>query len=159
MRLQVMAVGRLRDGPERDLCERYATRIHDSGKALGFSGPDIVEASESRARRPEDRKAEEAAAIRPKLPAGLLIALDERGKSMGSTDFAQRLAQERDAGTSHASFLIGGADGLHRSLRDHCSLALSFGSLTLPHQLVRVLVLEQIYRALTILSGHPYHRV
>jgi 23S rRNA (pseudouridine1915-N3)-methyltransferase len=159
MRLQLVAVGRLKDGPERALCERYAARIHDNGRLLGFSGPDIIELTESRARRPEDRKADEASSFRPKLPGGLLIALDERGKSMGSTDFACRLARARDAGMAHASFLIGGADGLDPALREHCGLALSFGALTLPHQLVRILVLEQLYRALTILGGHPYHRI
>jgi 23S rRNA (pseudouridine1915-N3)-methyltransferase len=159
MRLQLLAVGRLKDGPERVLCERYAARIHDGCRPLGFAGPDIVELAESRARRPEDRKVEEASSFRAKLPGGLLIALDERGRSMGSTDFAHRLARERDAGLAHASFLIGGADGLDPALREQCALALSFGALTLPHQLVRVLVLEQLYRALTILGGHPYHRV
>ncbi len=158
MRLAILAVGRLKDGPERDLCERYAGRILDTGKSLGFSGPDIAELGESRARRPEDRKTEEAGLFRGKLPGGLIIALDERGKTMGSTDFANRLARERDAGAVAACFIIGGADGLDAGLREQAGLTLSFGALTLPHQLVRVLVLEQIYRALTILSGHPYHR-
>ena len=158
MRLAILAVGRLKDGPERALCERYAGRILDTGKALGLSGPDIAEIGESRARRPEDRKTEEAVLFRDKLPPGLIVALDERGRTMGSTDFANRLARERDAGTSAVSFLIGGADGLDAGLREQAGLTLSFGGLTLPHQLVRVLVLEQIYRALTILSGHPYHR-
>jgi 23S rRNA (pseudouridine1915-N3)-methyltransferase len=158
VRLAILAVGRLKDGPERDLCDRYAGRIADSGKSLGFSGPDLAELGESRARRPEDRKSEEAALFRGKLQGGLVIALDERGASMGSTDFANRLARERDGGTASACFIIGGADGLDAGLRGQAVLTLSFGGLTLPHQLVRVLVLEQIYRALTILSGHPYHR-
>ena len=164
MRLAILAVGRLKDGPERDLCERYRSRITETGKALGFSGPDLAELGESRARRPEDRKTEEAVLFRGKLQGGqvqggLVIALDERGKTFGSTDFANRLARERDAGTASACFIIGGADGLDAALREQAGLTLSFGGLTLPHQLVRVLVLEQIYRALTILSGHPYHRV
>jgi small GTP-binding protein len=85
-------------------------------------------------------------------------SLDERGTSLPSPDFAARLGRERDAGNLAASFVIGGADGLDVSLRDRAAIRLSFGALTIPHQIVRVLVLEQIYRALTILSGHPYHR-
>jgi 23S rRNA (pseudouridine1915-N3)-methyltransferase len=159
MRLSLLAVGRLKDGPERTLCERYAGRVQDSGRSLGLSGPDLVEIAESRARRPEDRKTEEAAAIRAKRQPGLLIVLDERGKSLSSEAFAAFLARSRDAGTGGFSLVIGGADGLDATLRDGADMALSFGALTIPHQLVRVLVLEQLYRALTILGGHPYHRV
>jgi 23S rRNA (pseudouridine1915-N3)-methyltransferase len=158
MRLAVVAVGRLKDGPERELCQRYAGRIGEIGRSLGFSGPDLVELPESRARREDDRKREEADLIAVRAPAGLLIVLDERGTSLPSPDFAARLGRERDAGNPAASFVIGGADGLDASLRDRAAIRLSFGALTIPHQIVRVLVLEQIYRALTILSGHPYHR-
>jgi 23S rRNA (pseudouridine1915-N3)-methyltransferase len=161
MRLQLVAVGRLKDGPERELCARYAKRIQETGRGLGFPGFDLAELPESRARRPEDRKGEEAASIRARLaggPGGWLVALDERGASPDSPAFAARLARERDAGCASAAFVIGGADGLDPALRAEASLVLSFGAMTLPHQLVRVLALEQVYRALTILGGHPYHR-
>lgn len=158
MRFGVIAVGRLKAGPERELCARYADRITEAGRALGFAGPDIVEIAESRAGRPEDRKREEAAALRARLPQGLIIAFDERGAALGSEAFAQRLARERDSGVRAAALLIGGADGLDEALRREAGLVLSFGAMTLPHQLVRVLAVEQLYRALTILSGHPYHR-
>jgi 23S rRNA (pseudouridine1915-N3)-methyltransferase len=158
VRLSLLAIGRLKDGPERALCERYAGRIQDSGRSLGFTGPDIVELAESRARRPEERKIEESAALRSRIGTGLIVALDERGSTMSSADFAGRLARERDGGAGAACFVIGGADGLDPALRQQANLTLSFGALTLPHQLVRALVLEQIYRALTILGGHPYHR-
>jgi 23S rRNA (pseudouridine1915-N3)-methyltransferase len=158
MRLALIAVGRLKDGPERELCLRYAGRVADTGRALGLQGPDIAELAESRARRAEDRKAEEAGAFAGKIGSGLTVALDERAPPLGSEAFAARLARERDAGTQAVQFLIGGADGLDPALRARAGWALSFGAMTLPHQLVRVLVLEQIYRALTILSGHPYHR-
>jgi 23S rRNA (pseudouridine1915-N3)-methyltransferase len=154
----VLAVGRLKDGPERELCQRYAARIGEIGRGLGFSGPDLVELAESRARRDDDRKREEADLIGARLQAGLLIVLDERGTSLPSPDFAARLGKERDGGTPVANFVIGGADGLDAGLRERAALRLSFGALTIPHQIVRVLVLEQVYRALTILSGHPYHR-
>lgn len=158
MRLAVIAVGRLKDGPERELCERYRERALALGRGLGLSGPDIVEIAESRARRPEDRKREEAEAIAAKLQPGLVIALDERGRSLGSEDFAARLGKARDAGAGSASLVIGGADGLDEALRARADIALAFGALTIPHQIVRALALEQLYRAMTIIAGHPYHR-
>lgn len=163
MRLAVIAVGRLKDGPERELCERYRERALALGRMMGLSGPEIVEIAESRGRRPEERKREEAEAIlaqvaSAKTQPGLLIALDERGRGLGSEAFASRIATARDAGTAHASFIIGGADGLSEDIRDRADLTLAFGTLTIPHQIVRALVLEQLYRAMTIIAGHPYHR-
>lgn len=158
MRLGLIAIGRLKDGPERDLCSRYHERALGLGRGLGLSGPDIVELSESRARRSEERRAEEAKLIGERLPAGLVIALDERGRSMGSEAFASRLAGARDGGTPAATLLIGGADGLAEPLRARADIVLSFGALTMPHQIVRALALEQLYRAMTIMAGHPYHR-
>ena len=159
MRLAVIAVGRLKDGPERELCERYRERGLALGRGIGLSGPDIVEITEGRGRRPEERKREEAQAILAKVQPGLIIALDERGRQLGSEAFASRLATARDSGTGHASLIIGGADGLSEEIRDKADITLAFGALTIPHQIVRALVLEQLYRAMTIISGHPYHRV
>ncbi len=159
MRLAVIAVGRLKDGPERELCERYRERGVALGRGIGLSGPDIVEITEGRGRRPEERKREEAQAILAKVQPGLIIALDERGRQLGSDAFATRLATARDSGTGHASLIIGGADGLSEEIRDRADITLAFGALTIPHQIVRALVLEQLYRAMTIISGHPYHRV
>lgn len=159
MRLAVIAVGRLKDGPERELCERYRERAVALGRSTGLSGPDIVEITEGRGRRPEERKREEAQAILAKTQTGLIIALDERGRQLGSETFASRIATARDSGTGHASLIIGGADGLSEEIRDKADITLAFGALTIPHQIVRALVLEQLYRAMTIISGHPYHRV
>lgn len=158
MRLAVIAVGRLKDGPERELCERYRERGVALGRGIGLSGPDIVEIAEGRGRRSDERKREEAQAILAKAQAGLIIALDERGRALGSEAFATRLATARDSGTGHASLIIGGADGLSEEIRDKADITLAFGALTIPHQIVRALVLEQLYRAMTIISGHPYHR-
>ncbi|KQU49954.1 50S rRNA methyltransferase [Bosea sp. Leaf344] len=158
MRLALIAIGRLKDGPERELCERYRERGLALGRGLGLTGPDIVEIAESRGRRAEERKREEAASILAKAQPGLLIALDERGGALTSEAFAARLATARDAGTQAATFVIGGADGLDEALRRQAQLTLAFGALTLPHQIVRVLALEQLYRAMTIMAGHPYHR-
>lgn len=158
MRLGVLAIGRLKSGPERELCGRYEERCRAGGRSLGFTGPEVIELAESRERRPEDRKREEGAALLARLGPGLVISLDERGHPLTSETFAGRLASARDQGLAHASFLIGGADGLAADCRDRADLVVSFGAMTLPHQLVRVLVLEQIYRAMTIMAGHPYHR-
>lgn len=158
MRLAIIAVGRLKDGPERELCERYRERALGLGRGLGLSGPEIVEIAEGKGRRAEERKREEAVAILAKLQPGLLIALDERGRSLGSDAFADKIAAARDAGTAAASLVIGGADGLADEIRQRAEITLAFGALTIPHQLVRVLALEQLYRAMTIITGHPYHR-
>ncbi|GGK52112.1 23S rRNA (pseudouridine(1915)-N(3))-methyltransferase RlmH [Salinarimonas ramus] len=158
MRLALVAIGRLKAGPERALVDRYVERARALARPLGFSGPDLVEIAESKARREADRKAEEAAALAAKLPDGALVVLDERGRSLDSPTFASRLGGFRDAGRGAATFVIGGPDGLDETLRARADLVLSFGGLTIPHQIVRALVAEQTYRALTILSGHPYHR-
>ncbi|MDU0340687.1 23S rRNA (pseudouridine(1915)-N(3))-methyltransferase RlmH [Bosea rubneri] len=158
MRLSIIAIGRLKDGPERDLCARYQERATALSRSLGFTGPDIVELAESRGRRSEERRNEEARLIAERLPQGLVIALDERGKNLGSEAFAGKIAAARDAGTPAATLLIGGADGLAEELRARAGLVLCFGALTIPHQIVRALALEQLYRAMTIMAGHPYHR-
>jgi len=159
MRLVVIAVGRLKQGPERELAERYRERFDDIGRKLGFRGLEIHEISESRARDAATRMAEEAAAISALIPQKyVLVALDERGKSIDSASFAQHLGRFRDEGVASTIFTIGGADGLSPDLRRKAKLTIAFGAATWRHQMVRVMLLEQIYRAATILAGHPYHR-
>jgi 23S rRNA (pseudouridine1915-N3)-methyltransferase len=158
MRLIVIAVGRLKQGPERELTNRYRERFEDIGRKLGFRGLEIHEIPESRARDAATRISEEATAISSHFPEKYgLIALDEHGKSIDSTGFAQHLGRFRDA-ASDVIFVIGGADGLSPELRGRAKLVIAFGAATWPHQMVRVMLLEQIYRAATILAGHPYHR-
>ncbi len=131
-----------------------------AGRGLGFAGCDLVEIPESRARRAADRCAEEAGAILAHMPAGsALVAYDERGRAdLPSEALAERVGQWRDGAKPALAVVVGGPDGLDASIRTRADLILSFGAATLPHGLVRVLVLEQIYRSLTILAGHPYHR-
>ena len=158
MRLVVIAIGRLKQGPERELAERYRERFDDIGRKLGFRGLEIHEISESRARDAATRMAEEAAAIVALTPEKyVFVALDERGKSIDSAAFARHLGRFRDE-AKDVIFVIGGADGLSPELRGKAKLTIAFGAATWPHQMVRVMLLEQIYRAATILAGHPYHR-
>jgi 23S rRNA (pseudouridine1915-N3)-methyltransferase len=159
MRLVVVAVGRLKQGPERELAERYRERFNEIGRKLGFHGVDIHEIAESRAREAGTRVAEEAAAISAAIPPkSTIVALDARGKNIESDAFARHLGRWRDDQIANAIFIIGGADGLSPELRRMAKLTMAFGSATWPHQMVRVMLLEQVYRAATILAGHPYHR-
>jgi 23S rRNA (pseudouridine1915-N3)-methyltransferase len=159
MRLLVVAIGRLKKGPERELAERYRERFDDIGRKLGFRGLEIHEIPESRAGDAATRISEEAAAISAVISAkSVLVALDERGDNIDSAAFAGHLGRWRDEAAANTIFAIGGADGLSPDLRRMAKLRIAFGSATWPHQMVRVMLLEQIYRAATILTGHPYHR-
>jgi 23S rRNA (pseudouridine1915-N3)-methyltransferase len=159
MRLRIAAVGRLKAGPERELLERYIERVNALGRGLGLAPLDAVEVSESPARRPADRMKEEALALKKwSITGAHRIVLDARGKNLTSEDFAKNMLGLREKGVPAALFLIGGADGLAEEARKNADFTLAFGAATFPHQLVRILLAEQIYRALTILSGHPYHR-
>jgi 23S rRNA (pseudouridine1915-N3)-methyltransferase len=160
MRVHLIAVGRLKSGPERELCDRYSERFQSVARSWGVQDVKLSELSESSQRRPADRQAEEARAIDAAAgPDARRILLDERGKPLSSEEFAQYLKKLREAGTASLAIVVGGPDGLDAALRTKADLVLSFGKLTIPHQIVRALVLEQLYRASTILAGHPYHRV
>jgi len=159
MHITVIGIGRLKQGPERELAKRYSERFDEIGRRLGFRELSIHEISESRARDAATRMTEEATAIASRIPdESVVVALDEHGQNLDSTAFAGKLGSWRDGGSAHAVFLIGGADGLSPELRRKAKLAMAFGSATWPHQIVRVMLLEQLYRAATILAGHPYHR-
>jgi 23S rRNA (pseudouridine1915-N3)-methyltransferase len=159
MRLVVVAIGRLKQGPERELADRYRERFDDIGRKLGFRGLDVHEIPESRARDSGTRISDEAAAILALIPdKSVLVALDEQGKNIDSAAFAGHLGRWRDESVASTIFIIGGADGLSPELRRKARLSVAFGAATWPHQIVRVMLLEQIYRAATILAGHPYHR-
>jgi 23S rRNA (pseudouridine1915-N3)-methyltransferase len=159
MRVIVLAVGRLKQGPERELADRYRERFDDIGRRIGLRGLEIHEISESRARDAATRIAEEADAIAAAFPEkSVLVALDERGENVDSAVFSRYLESWRDQGLGSTIFVIGGADGLSPELRRRAKLAVAFGAATWPHQMVRIMLLEQLYRAATILAGHPYHR-
>ncbi|MCJ8518752.1 23S rRNA (pseudouridine1915-N3)-methyltransferase [Pseudorhizobium tarimense] len=159
MRISLFAVGRLKAGPEKELASRYLERFEKTGPAVGLEFVRLTEVTESKASNADTRKREEAAALEKALPEGaLLVLLDERGKSLDSEAFAETISRFRDSGKRDLMIAIGGADGLDPALQSKASAVLNLGNMTWPHQLVRILIAEQLYRAVTILSGHPYHR-
>lgn len=158
MRITIAAIGRMKVGPERDLVARYLTRAAGGGKPLALTGFDVVELPESRASSAPSRKADEAKALRAALPDGIVVCLDERGKSLNSEAFARQVGRWRDDGRPAVGFVIGGADGIDQNYVQTADLMISFSPMVWPHQLVRIMLAEQLYRTTTILSGHPYHR-
>jgi 23S rRNA (pseudouridine1915-N3)-methyltransferase len=158
MRVIVAAVGRLKDA-ERELCERYVERFDAAGRALKLGPLQISEIPESRAATAELRKTDEAQRLlKAAMGAEVTVALDGGGLSLSSETFAHLVAKERDGGARTMAFLIGGPDGHADRPLAAGKLRLSLGPMTLPHGLARIVLVEQLYRAATILSGHPYHR-
>ena len=156
MRINIAAVGRFgasrgKLAAEKSLFEEYSRRLTDQVA--------LKEVEEKRSLTPELQKKSEAEKLLAAIPVGAVtIALDSRGKNMGSEQLTQRFEGWRDDGVRDLAFLIGGAEGLDKSITDQANLVLSLGSMTWPHMLVRVMLIEQIYRAQCILTGHPYHR-
>lgn len=159
MRVHLAAVGKLKDGAERELYERYAARFDAAGRAQSLGPLLITELSESRAQDAATRKADEAKRLMAAAAtAECRIALAEAGKQMSSEELARFLALKRDQGIRAMAFLIGGPDGHGGAALEAATATLSLGRLTLTHGLARIVLCEQLYRAATILSGHPYHR-
>jgi 23S rRNA (pseudouridine1915-N3)-methyltransferase len=152
VRVHLLAVGRLRRGPEKALVDDYLDRFARTGRAVGLP-PVAVTEVEARG-----GMAAEAEALLRAIPSGAaLCVLDERGRALASPEFARQIGEWRD-GARDACFVIGGADGLDPALRARADLAISFGAAVWPHVLVRVMLAEQLYRVASILAGSPYHR-
>ena len=159
MRITIAAVGRLKSGPETELSNRYVKRFDSSGRALGFGPISIQELPESRDASDAVRKQDEAVRLLHKAGNdAILIALDEHGSSLTSLAFADMVARHRDDGAAQMAFLVGGPDGHGAPVLEVARRTISLSAMTLPHGFARVVLLEQLYRAATILSGHPYHR-
>jgi 23S rRNA (pseudouridine1915-N3)-methyltransferase len=159
MDVVIDAVGRLKAGPERELCERYLERARKSGRSLGLRGFAVEEIAESRAARPADRIAEDERRLLDHLQKDdRVVCLLADGDLIDSDAFAASLAKDAESAIPRTIFVIGGPDGLGGGLRARADSTVSFGRLTWPHQMARILLAEQLYRATTILSGHPYHR-
>jgi 23S rRNA (pseudouridine1915-N3)-methyltransferase len=159
VRLWIFAVGSARGTSEGALCDEYQARAIKQGRNIGFSAVHIAELAVGKAKDVKTRMADEAARLAARLPDGAhIVLLDAKGKGMTSEDFADMLGALRDAGTRDLVFVIGGPDGLLPLQGKKAGRSLAFGPQTWPHLLARALLSEQIYRAITILAGHPYHR-
>ncbi|MGR3292032.1 MAG: 23S rRNA (pseudouridine(1915)-N(3))-methyltransferase RlmH [Paracoccaceae bacterium] len=154
MRIQICAVGRMRAGPEKTLVDDYLQRFDRTGRGLGLGPANIFEVEDKKG----GGRVAEATLLRNCCSGSVICALDERGQVLNSPEFAKLLANWRDQGHSEATFLIGGADGLDSTLRDHANVSLSFGKMVWPHMFARIMLTEQLYRAVGILAGTPYHR-
>ena len=146
-------------GPERELYERYTARAEALAPKVGVASFNVREFDEARAGGAAERRAAEGRALLETAPkGGFLCALDERGAAVSSAEWAAQIARVRDEGQPSYIVIIGGPDGLDADVRRAARSRIAFGATTWPHQLVRVMAAEQIYRCFTILSGHPYHR-
>jgi 23S rRNA (pseudouridine1915-N3)-methyltransferase len=154
MQLKIAAVGRMRAGPEADLVNDYLSRTDKIGRAVGIGPASVQEVDAKKGGMVAEAALLEKATQRSRP----LIALDERGKTLDSPEFAAKLGDWRDQGCGIATFIIGGADGIDPALRAKVDMSLSFGRMVWPHMLVRVMLAEQLYRATSILTGSPYHR-
>jgi 23S rRNA (pseudouridine1915-N3)-methyltransferase len=155
MKILIAAVGRIRDCPEAELTADYLKRAAAAGRSLGFKSIDLIEVE---AKPSGDARAEAGALFRATPDDARKVLLDERGAEWSSRQLAEKLARWRDDGQAQTCFWIGGADGVSQSVKDNADEKLAFGRQTWPHRMVRVMISEQIYRAVTILSGNPYHR-
>jgi 23S rRNA (pseudouridine1915-N3)-methyltransferase len=155
LRLQVLAIGKLKAGPEKTIAEEYQLRLEGLGRKAGITKLTVSDFSESQAQTAAQRQDDESKLLATKA---FTLVLDERGKAHSSEDFAKILQRHLDQGTQDLAFLIGGPDGHSAATRQNAGQLLSFGPMTWPHRLVRVMLFEQIYRAVTILVNHPYHR-
>ena len=153
MRLQIVGVGRLKDGPERSLTDDYVSRTLPLARQLGFRGFDEHEVASGGGLEAE------GARLLARIPDGANgLRLDEAGENLTSTELARRLAAWRDDGLRDTVFLIGGAEGFSAEVRRAVPKTLAFGAQTWPHRLVRAMLAEQVYGAMTILAGTPYHK-
>ncbi len=153
--LCVIAVGRMKAGPLAELSKTYLKRLAPAG----LGAVRLLEVEARLQPTSELRKEREAESITARIPDGaVLVALDERGKTLSSPDFAAWIARQQGSGVGHVAFAIGGADGLANGFTQRAQLVLGLGAMTWPHMLARVMLLEQLYRAQQILAGHPYHR-
>jgi 23S rRNA (pseudouridine1915-N3)-methyltransferase len=153
MKLAIVAIGRPGRGPEATLAADYANRATLAGRALGLGPLELVDLEPRKS-----GKAPEAELILKAAEGAHLIACDERGRTYSSRAFADHLAGLRDRGERRLVFAIGGADGLDASVLSAAGSTLAFGPQTWPHALARAMLTEQLYRAVTILAGSPYHR-
>lgn len=159
MRIEIIAVGRMKPGPEKDLFDIFSERFEVQGRNQSLGPLRLIEVEEKRPLAREELAEREAEKILSQVtPGAKLVALDEKGKPQESRHFAAQLGTWRDEGIQTTCFVIGGAGGLSKTVRKRANLIISFGQQTWPHMLARAMLAEQLFRATTILAGHPYHR-
>ncbi len=159
MRILIAAIGKKRSGPEAALVDDYLDRARGFGRRIGISDLSLQEFDALKALSGEALKKREGELLLAATPDGApLLALDERGENLSSEKLAALLQRARDDGAGAVVFAIGGADGHGEVMREKATKLISFGAATWPHMLVRAMLAEQLYRSMTILSGHPYHR-
>jgi len=159
VKLRILVIGRLKERCERALVEEYLRRAGPLLKRIGLSSIEVKELPESRADTPEQRKRQEGTALLKALDArAVVIALDERGEDCSSRAFADKLRKLAGRGGPELAIVIGGPDGLDDAVKQRADWLLSFGRMTWPHRLVRIMLAEQLYRAGSIAAGLPYHR-
>ena len=159
MRIIIAAIGKSRTSPEHQLVEEYTMRANGLARQIGFSGVELIAGEAPKKLQGAARIDKESAILSAAVPQGAdFIALDERGRNINTTEFTNLLARHRDDGRGALAFVIGGADGLSPQMKSKATQTLSFGAATWPHMLVRAMLCEQVYRAMTVLAGHPYHR-
>lgn len=160
MRIHIAAIGRLKTGPEKLMADDYQKRIEVLGRKAGITAIKIAEWSESQQATAKQRMDEEAQIFWGACPAAATtFILDERGKSHSSEEFAAKLRKSADEGVSDLVFMIGGPDGHSQQTREKANNLIALGPMVWPHRLVRIMLLEQIYRSVTIMLNHPYHRI
>jgi 23S rRNA (pseudouridine1915-N3)-methyltransferase len=159
MKLRICAVGRMKAGAERELAEDYLKRARSLGKQVGITGIEVADAAETVHDQAHVRIARDAETLAGLYPAGTpTVVLDGKGKTLSTEQFTEFLRHRLETGASQLAFLIGGPDGHAAQTLQAAELVLSFGPMTWPHRLVRVMLAEQIYRTVTIMVNHPYHR-
>jgi 23S rRNA (pseudouridine1915-N3)-methyltransferase len=155
MKISISAVGRLRNSPEKELVDDYLSRFSKLSKPFGLSLKPVIEIDDKKGGGPIS---EAKLLIKSFQKDSKIIALDERGVTLPSKEFTNYLSDWAADGVGYCHFVIGGADGLDKSLLDKANLKISFGKMVWPHMLARVMIAEQLYRSATILAGSPYHR-
>tara|TARA_B100000768_G_scaffold58540_1_gene56635 strand:- start:1860 stop:2330 length:471 start_codon:yes stop_codon:yes gene_type:complete len=156
MRLRIVTIGRQRNGPEKDLIDDYISRFNRIGRVVGLGPAEIIELED---KKNGGKAAEAILLLKPITASAYVVALDERGMQQTSPEFAKKIVSIRDDAPSELFFVIGGADGLDAEVLNRSDARLSFGKMVWPHMLARVMLTEQLYRAASILTGGPYHRV
>lgn len=151
MRYDILAIGKIKRGFYRTGCDHYLERLR------GFADAHVIELKEGRGANADEIRGAEGELILGKA-SGRMVVLDERGDRLGSEAVANRIETWALQGTSQLTFVIGGAEGLAQAVRDRADAIWRLSDLTLPHDLARLMLLEQMYRAETIRAGHPYHR-